>query len=282
VDRSGSDDTTPWELASDRVLVDGLRARHPEAVEEFIRRFISLASRYARWLRIPATERNHWVADLLYDVAMTLGRGSAAPPGHLASYVAGACRLRARHQLAVEASYRRRVVEALANIHGEGSEFRQDAVMELCSEYSLRDARGPDWEPPPIAPVLERLVSAIEEGVTADERRVLQWLGDQVSYTEIAKRLGITRPAAVSRIQRLRARLIEAAFRFGSGLERGERAELVRFLRRAGVVSESRVLALAHRSDYVESNTPAVAEKGEIERQVPELPEGEEAEEKPR
>jgi hypothetical protein len=233
-----------WESASDRVLIDGLRERIPEAVDEFIQRFEAAATRYARAAGVEATHRAHWVAELLYEVAMSLGRGSGAPPRHLGAYVAGACRLRLREERAREATYRTRLTDALSEVHNENSGFREVVVASLSSEHSLREARGPDWEAAPLAPVLERLVSAFDEGITAGERQLLKWLGDQISYTTIAEWLGVTRPAAVSRIQRLRHRLIEAAFRFGTGLERGERAELARFLRRSGTVAEERVRAL--------------------------------------
>jgi hypothetical protein len=229
---------------SDRVLVDGLRAREPAALDEFIRRFEPPATRYARWARIPVEQRPHWVAELLFDVAMTLGDERRPSPRHLAAYVTGACRLRVRETREREATYRTRIVNALSDVHADTAGFRQIVVESLCSERSLRDARGPDWEPVPLAPVLERLVSAFDEGITEDERTMLRWLGAQISYTRIAEWLGITRPAAVSRIQRLRARLIEAAFRFGADLDLAERIELVRFLRRTGAVSEERVLAL--------------------------------------
>ena len=233
------------DLVSDRELVARLRARDPDAIDEFIRRFEPLAGRYAHWLRISAGERNHWVAELLYDVALTLGRGKKTSPRQLAAYVAGACRLRALEHRARETAYRTRIVDALSDVHENASELREVVVTSLSSDRSLRDARGPEWEPPALAPVLERLVSALEDGISADERRLLEWLGDQVSYTDIAGRLSIARPAAVSRIQRLRIKLIGAALRFGSSLGRAERAEFVRFLRRTGAVSELKIVALS-------------------------------------
>jgi hypothetical protein len=232
-----------WETASDRVLVNGLRSRDPAALDEFIRRFEPAVTRYARWSRIPLEERAHWVGELLFDLAITLGDERRTPPRHLTGYVTGACRLRVRETREFEATYRTRIADALADVD-DGTAVRQIVVASLCSEHSLRQARGPDWEPAPLAPVLERLVSAFDEGITEDERTTLRWLGSQISYTKIAEWLGITRPAAVSRIQRLRARLIEAAFRFGADLDIGERMELGRFLRRAGAISEQRVLAL--------------------------------------
>ncbi|HEY2854900.1 MAG TPA: hypothetical protein VGJ18_18730 [Gemmatimonadaceae bacterium] len=211
---------------------------------EFIVGALREVFRYARWARIPVDQRAHWVAELLFDVAITLGDQRHATPRHLGAYVTGACRLRVRETRERDATYRARIVDALSDIHENTTGFRQIVVDSLCSERSVRDARGPDWEPVPLAPVLERLVSAFDEGITEDERTMLRWLGAQISYTRIAEWLGITRPAAVSRIQRLRARLIEAAFRFVTELDLAERVELVRFLRRTGAVSEERILAL--------------------------------------
>jgi DNA-binding CsgD family transcriptional regulator len=233
-----------FETMSDPELVERLQARDSAAVNEFVLRFEPLVSRYARWLRVPEDERGHWVSDLLYDVAMTLSRGKNAMRSHLSAYVAGACRLRVREHRERQATYRTHILDALADVHAGPLGLREVVVASLASERSMRDARGPDWEPPPLAPVLERLVSALDEGVTPDERQMLRWLGDQLSYTLIAERLGITRPATVSRIQRLRLRLIEAALRFGASLDRTERADFVRFLRRTGVVAEDRVHAM--------------------------------------
>jgi DNA-binding CsgD family transcriptional regulator len=240
VEKSWQRDPGWWQSIGDRALVDALRAGRAEAVDEFMRRFEPLVERQAHVLRIPPEERRHWVGELLYEVAMTLGRGRRDPPRHLGAYVAGACRLRARHEQKTEALYHARVREALEEVYAAG----ETLVTGLCSESSLRAARGPGWEPPPVSPVLERLVSTFDEGTTDEERRLLRWLAAQISYSMIADWLGITRPAAVSRIQRLRRRLVESALRFGAALDKSDRAELVRFLRRTGVVREERIRAL--------------------------------------
>jgi hypothetical protein len=104
------------DLLSDRELVERLRARDPDAIDEFVRRFEPLVTRYAQWLRIEADERNHWVAELLYDVALTMGRGAKGRPRQLKAYVAGACRLRALEHRGREATYRARIVEALRDV----------------------------------------------------------------------------------------------------------------------------------------------------------------------
>lgn len=233
-----------WRTVSDRVLIEGLRDGIPAAVDEFVRRFEHAAARYARATGVEAADRSHWAGELLYEVAMTLGRGTGPAPRHLGAYVAGACRLRIREMRASEDTYRTRLMDALSDVHEDNRAFREVVVASLCSEHSLRVAQGPDWEPAGLSHVLERLVGAFDVGITPDERRMLKWLGDQISYTQIAEWLGIARPAAVSRVRRLRLRLIETALRFGSGLEGGERAELARFLRRTGAIAEERVRAL--------------------------------------
>lgn len=168
--------------------------------------------------------------------------------------------MKARRQRTADATYRARVHAAIDRVDASD----EAAVTELCSEGSLRDARGPGWDHPVLSPVLERLVSAFDEGINDDERRLLQWVAHQVSYTTISEWLGITRPAAVSRIQRLRARLIEAALRFGAGLDPADRAELVRFLRRSGAIAEQRIIdigttenASVRRSARVGGPTPS-------------------------
>lgn len=234
-----------WQAVGDRALVEGLRRAEPDAVEEFIRRFQPLAARTAQRLRVSREERGHWVGELLYEVALTLGRGSGAAPRHLSAYVVGACKYKANRERRANARYAKHIREASSEVSG-ASEY---AALDMCSEGSLRAARGPDWEPPPVSPVLERLVTTFDEVLTANERQLLSWLGHQESYTTIAQRLGIGRPTAVSRIQRLRARLVSIAVRFGTALSQEERAELVRFLRRAGAIEPAaRISRLENRS----------------------------------
>ena len=247
-----------WQTVGDRALVEAIRVEVPEAVDEFVSRFESLVFRYARQFRIPEADRAHWAAELLYDVAMTLSRGVGEPPHHLGAYIAGACRLYARRQRVRESRYEARVSETLNEIASSG----ERVVFEVCSESSLQAARGPAWERPSLSPVLERLVSAFEEGVTDDERLLLHWLSCQVSYSTIAAWLESKRSTVFGRAQRLRDRLIETAFRFGCQLERSERLELARFLRRTGRVSEERILQLERATDMSgaerQVNAPAI------------------------
>jgi hypothetical protein len=229
-----------WGSVGDRALVEALRAGRAAAVDEFIRRFEDVAQRYARSLGLSRPERQHWAGEVLYAVALTLARGRGPIPGHLGFYVAGACKHKARREREQDAVYAARVRESLDDVSGSG----EYASLGTTSEASVRLARGIDWEPHPLPPVLKRLVSAFDEAITADERQLLGWLGEYTSYSTIAAWLGISRPAAVSRIQRLRNRLVEVAFRFGASLNGADLSELVRFLRRTGAVEETRLLEL--------------------------------------
>ncbi len=227
------DDRTPgwWRGIGDRALVGAIREGRSEAVDEFIRRFEEVVLRCARQLQIPHDERAHWVGEVLYEVALTLGRGQGPAPNHLAAYVAAACKRRGWRARTRAQSHEARVREAASEVYASS----EPAVLALCSEASLRLACGADWEMPELSPVLARLAATFDREISAEERDVLSWLGQHVSYTTIAMWLGISRPAAVSRIQRLRARLIRTTLRFGAGLDAADRAELLRFLRRAGV-----------------------------------------------
>ena len=114
--------------------------------------------------------------------------------------------------------------------------------MSACSEASVRSTYGPDWEPLRLPPVLERLVSVFEQRVSTDERQLLSWVGQRVPFSLIAEWLGVSRAAAIKRVGRLRERLIDAALHFGTSLEASDLAELARFLRRTGVVDDTRLL----------------------------------------
>jgi DNA-binding CsgD family transcriptional regulator len=229
----GDDDRSPgsWRSVGDRALIAAIRRRRPEAVEELIRRFEAVVLRYASWLRVPRHERTQWAKAVLYEVALTLGRGRGSAPDHLAGYIVAACKRTERRAQTAARSYQARVDGALDEVGSSG----QLAALGVCSEDSVRLACGVDWEPARLSPVLERLTAALDAGLTAEERDVLSWLGQHVSYTTIAEWLGISRPAAVSRIQRLRTRLIGATLRFAASLGADDLAELLRFLDRAGV-----------------------------------------------
>jgi len=241
---AGDGSNERWPRATDDELVAGMRAAEAGAVDEFIARFEPAIRRYAIWLRIPGDERSHWTGEVLFDVARTLQRRSAAIGCDLPRYVAGACRWKAKR---FHEDERRRAARARARAQDVGG-TGELVEPEGCSEHALRLVRGADWEAPPLPPVLERLIAALEEGISASERELLSWLSEHVSYTTIAAWLSISRPAAVSRAQRLRKRLIEVTCRFGGSLNEQDSVALVRFLRRTGAIPESRITTLSRES----------------------------------
>jgi hypothetical protein len=86
-----------WRRVDDRALVCGLRDAEPEAVDEFIRRFEGLVLRLARQIRIPTRDHGRWAAEVLYEVALTIGQRDGPAPDDLSGYIVEACRLKGHH-----------------------------------------------------------------------------------------------------------------------------------------------------------------------------------------
>lgn len=216
-----------------------MRAQDDRAFEEFVRRFQLPALLQARRLRVPPAERREWVSDVLYQTGIALCRRHAPPYGSVIAYLVTACK---RKSLADRRNLEARDRREMQCADDAGSGER--AVLSLCSEATLRAAYGAEWEPASLPPVLEWLVSLLGEATTEDDRSLLAWVGQRVPYSEIAGWLGITRSAAVKRVTRLRARLADATRRLAESLGRRDRAELLRFLRRAKALDEASLLAL--------------------------------------
>lgn len=259
-----------WSEATDDELVAGLRAGYLEAFDEFMRRFHPVVEVHARRFGVPAAERVNWVAELLHDVALTLARGRAQARLSLTAYLIGACARKACG--AVRAERARAVHEraALQDLGGVG----EQAVASVCSEGSLRDSYGPGWEAPLLSPPLEQLVSALDEGVTAEERQLLAWRGQLISYSQMAQWLGVSRGAVKARVRRLVRRLVDVSLRFGATLELEDRRELLRFLRRSDAVDDERLVDLQVSRPGGARAPVAIMPRRENRRDVPESNEG--------
>jgi hypothetical protein len=239
-DGSGSG-VTRYGALSDAALIHAMRARDERAVAEFVRRHQFLVLMQARRFRVPLAERRAWVAEALDALAESLMRKRSTIPLSLPRYVVAAAKRRAlagRRDLALR---ERRESEALGELGGLG----EGAVVAICSEDSVRNTYGPAWEPSSLSPLLERLLSVFVAEVNADERELLSWVGQRVPYSRMAEWLGVTRSAAVKRVTRLRKRLVDATLRFGGSLEPDQRAELLRFLRRARTLDDATLEALS-------------------------------------
>jgi hypothetical protein len=223
---------------SDRALLGAIRSHDGEAVEEFIRRYQALVLLQARRLRIAAEDRKHWAVEVLYQVASTIARDPTTTPRSLAPYLIVACRRKAVSEWRDRLT-RERSEQKCADDIGA---LNERAVVGVCSEHAVRATYGPGWEFVHLPPVLERLVSLLEDSVSDEEQQLLSWVGQRVPYSLVAEWLGVSRNAAVKRVARLRGRLTKAAIQFGASLDAAEFSELLRFLRRAGVIGELRLL----------------------------------------
>lgn len=221
---------------SDQAVVHAMRAGEEPAMREFIERYQSLVLVQARRFRVPEDERQHWTAEALYDVALSLIRSTRPVPASLPGYLIAACR---RKAMMSERARRSRMVREAAVAGNVGGER---VIVATCSEESLRQARGPTREASSLPVVLERLVEALDDRLDASERTLLSWMGQRVPYSTMATWLEISRSAVIKRAMRLRVRLLGVAMEFGQTLDTADRRELVRFFRRTGALD---ALALA-------------------------------------
>lgn len=225
---------------SDRALIDAMRAREGEAVEEFIRRFQHLVFVQAKRLRIPAAERRRWVGDLLVEVASSLARRRRDAPRAIAPYLVTAAKRKAFADRRQQAARERLTSANATEIGGAG----ERALASTCSEASIRATHGPGWEPSSLSMGLVHLVERLDARMSPQERQLLSWMAHRVPYATIAQWLGITRAAAIKRGTRLRARLVDMVLEIGVSLEPAERAELLRLLRRTGGFGAAELSAL--------------------------------------
>ena len=177
----------------DDKLVSLMQEGDERAYTEFVRRWQPLLTDTARRLGFSVDDADDLVADVLVEVAAAFGAGREAPRT-MGSYLVTALRNRARNHWRNEE--RRRAREAKVP---ESGEVEEPAVPPV------------DAEAPRTAPPLLRLAQALTRGLTREERLLLVWAGHRVPHRTIAEWLG-SNPGAVSkRIERLRARLQQAA-----------------------------------------------------------------------
>lgn len=233
--------------ATDGELVAAMRRGIPGALQEFIERYHRLVILVGGSNHIPADEREHWAEERLHHIALRL-MDQREVPSSLRAYVVMWC---VRCALARDRDQRaRRHIESeqTLDLAGVSPHGRSESVLSAtASEGSIRDAAGPVSDPALLPVALERLVSAMQEGLTEEERRLLSWVAQRISYTTIAAWLKEPRSTVVSRVTRLRARLLEAAYRYTWWLDRADHAEVLKFFRRTGVFSEAELDMLEQR-----------------------------------
>jgi DNA-binding CsgD family transcriptional regulator len=192
-------------------------------------------------MRVPRAEWRSWTSDLLCDVAVGLSARTQPSPRSIVAYLIAAARNKQRVAQREWSIHRTRIDERAMELGGS-----ERVVATACSESSVQATYAPDWEPAPLPPVLDRLVSVMESAISPDERHLLSWVAQRTSFSTIARMLGEKRSTIVKRVTRLRARLLASALRYGESLEIHQRTELVRFLRRTGAYDAAALDALAH------------------------------------
>lgn len=217
----------PYRALTDSQLVTAMQCGQGAALAEFIVRFWRLLLDRGRRMGFASAEASDIAYEVLEDIAIAIAEGSA-PPASLSGYLVGTFRNRCLNHRRRHQQRERAVHEGADESAGEG----ERTLWGACSQHLLHSVQGPDWESAPLAPVLERLVSAFDEGTTEEERLILQWISDFTSQREIAAWLGVSYAAATQRIRRLRERLREAAARYARALDGAEQRELQQYFRR--------------------------------------------------
>jgi RNA polymerase sigma factor (sigma-70 family) len=219
-----------WRSASEAELVSAVRQGDFEALREFYARFEPLLARYAARAGLAIEYWEDEAHDVLCDVVLALitgGTRTAVRSVH--GYIIRAFRNR---MLDARRASRRRD-EREIGMSASTSDAGERLVLESCSEHAIRESAGAGAEVAQLSPALSRLARVLDDALSADERRMLEWVSHAVPMREIAGWLDIGYSAAKVRLSRLRSRLRERALRHVNQCAGAERAELVEFFRRS-------------------------------------------------
>lgn len=216
----------------DLEILAAMRRGDASAYEAFIERYHRLLLDYARRASLRGVERDEFVDELLDDVAMQFMTPGSPLPQNPRMYVVAAFRHKFLNLKRGRGRHERLIREAVREA-APAYEFADDRhVVAGCSEAASEASHGPGWEEAPLPRVLEHLARRLNEGLTEEERQLLAGVAQGISQREIAQWLGVSHVVARKRLERLRARLIDAAMKYANTLEPDDARELQRFLRR--------------------------------------------------
>jgi hypothetical protein len=202
-----------------------MRAEDPRAIEEFVVRAQRTIHDRARQSGIPYEACDDCTVDVVDDVALLIVTGKVRPSRSIGAYVMKVFRTR----LAQRSRDEQKRTERERQAGLSDSDARQFAAM---SEDAWRSSHASaDDGALPVSSALARLAEVIEGGVTAEERRILEWLSNYVSQRDICRWLGVSYAAGTQRLWRLRERLKRAALAHASAFSEADRREVNRFLR---------------------------------------------------
>lgn len=228
------------ESMGDAALVAAMREGDPWAWREFYVRFRPGLAAFARRAGASAEEVEASVDEVLADQAERLTAPAATVPAHLGAYLLRATRHRLLNARRAAARRQRHHVAAAESHAGES------VVVPLVSEYLRRVSEGPAsvWDAErgerpddrDASAVLLQLALHLRALTTADELMLLTWVAEGVPHRTIAAWLGVRYDAATKRVWRLCRRLRAAALQHADAMPPEARAEVERFLRRAGAL----------------------------------------------
>lgn len=214
-----------------RELVLALRARNERAAAQFIERYKPLMMDVARRFKIPPSEAEERALTFLSDRIMELIEGTREPPRSLAGYLVSSF----ANQLINNAKQEDRRGEALTR-ELTMTEGEEPIALGTVSENLQRESDRWGDGVHPLPRVLARLVHAMEEGLSLENRVLLGFMAKQHSHERIAGWLGINEKAASKRIERLHRLCFERAVAHGNSLPLAERRELCAYFDRWAVV----------------------------------------------
>jgi DNA-binding CsgD family transcriptional regulator len=208
-------------------LVRLLRHGNHDAMQEFTVRYAPLLMDYVERAGFRVADVETIAANLLSDIAASFIPRRSLPQCAMETYVVRCFKYR------------------LASLHRQ-AEREASACEQLldpreasgCSEAALRSSAGPDYEPPALPPVLQRLSSMLDEGLSREESELLGMVSEYASQSDIARWLGMTHDALRKKLERLRRRLRIIARRYIAALSEKERAEIRRYFARVDAIIE--------------------------------------------
>jgi DNA-directed RNA polymerase specialized sigma24 family protein len=220
---------TPAErvVTADAELIAALRRNDAGAWSAFHARFRPTLEAYANKTDIPRWEWPACITDVLADESLRLARRDAVVPRSLDAYLTRAVRNKYLYTKRAASCRDRNHLAASAHLAGEWF------VPTTCSEDARRASAGPDGETLEISDGLQRLARDLSERMTAEERVILNWVGEGIPRRTIATWLGIGHEACAKRIWRLCRRLRAEAAERSKSYDARARREVDRLFSRA-------------------------------------------------
>lgn len=247
VPRTIDDSRQVLRALDDEALIAAMRDGMPEAWSEFDFRFRGLLETYAAQLRVPYWDRGVLVNDVLDDEAMRLVSNTALRTARVAGYLIRALR---SQFLKAKRSARRREARYDRAAHAENGER---VLVSLCSVSALRASEGPgEIVEESRFVILRAIADCLTRGISAEERQLLEWVGEGIPRRDIAAWLGVSYDAVKKRVSRVCRRVQQQVPDLVARLDPDERLLFEAFLKRAGISA----VALASRDEAERSEGP--------------------------